>query len=133
MTLLRCAHLSDLHFSEPTWSPSQFFSKRWLGNLNLLLARKKVYTPDNLGSLVHSLRNSRSPTSSSQEISPAPPLKLNLTRLKRLSLPLRGQGCTFSQSPATMTNTQNRPTAASFSTTTSIRVSPILLRCSPPT
>ena len=56
MTLLRCAHLSDLHFSEPTWSPSQFFSKRWLGNLNLLLARKKVYTPDNLGSLVHSLK-----------------------------------------------------------------------------
>ncbi len=34
-------HLSDLHFSEITYNPFQIFSKRWIGNLNLALFRKK--------------------------------------------------------------------------------------------
>lgn len=38
---MRLAHISDLHFSYPSFNPIQFFSKRWLGNLNLLLSRKK--------------------------------------------------------------------------------------------
>lgn len=42
---LRLAHLSDLHFSKVTWNPTQFFCKRWLGNLNLLLSRKRHFTP----------------------------------------------------------------------------------------
>ncbi len=57
MTLFRCAHISDLHFSKPTWDPSQFFSKRWLGNLNLVLARKKIYTPDHLSALANTLKD----------------------------------------------------------------------------
>ncbi len=34
-------HISDLHFSHVTYHPSQIFSKRWIGNLNLLLFRKR--------------------------------------------------------------------------------------------
>lgn len=49
--LLRLAHLSDLHFSKFTWNPSQFFSKRWLGNLNLLLKRKHTFATDHLTTL----------------------------------------------------------------------------------
>lgn len=56
MTLFRCAHISDLHFAKPTWNPSQFFSKRWLGNLNLIASRKKVYTPDNLNALLETFK-----------------------------------------------------------------------------
>jgi 3',5'-cyclic AMP phosphodiesterase CpdA len=44
----RIAHISDLHFSQITWSPSQFFSKRWIGNINLLLRRKREFDPDAL-------------------------------------------------------------------------------------
>ena len=33
-------HISDLHFSKITANPSQIFSKRWIGNLNLFLFRK---------------------------------------------------------------------------------------------
>lgn len=41
------AHLSDLHFATLTLSPTQFFSKRWIGNLNLLLLRRRthIYSP----------------------------------------------------------------------------------------
>jgi 3',5'-cyclic AMP phosphodiesterase CpdA len=49
--LLRLAHISDLHFSKLTWNPSQFFSKRWIGNLNLLLARKHSFDPEGLTTL----------------------------------------------------------------------------------
>ncbi len=54
--LFRLAHLSDLHFSKLTWSPSQFFSKRWLGNLNLLLARKHAFDQEGLLDLLPILR-----------------------------------------------------------------------------
>lgn len=59
MALLRCAHLSDLHFSHPTWNPSQFFSKRWVGNFNLILARKNVYTSEHFDSLLQSLKEQK--------------------------------------------------------------------------
>ncbi len=52
MSSFRCALISDLDFSKPCWSLSQFFSKRWLGNMNLMLARKQIYTPEHLHSLI---------------------------------------------------------------------------------
>lgn len=45
---LRIAHLSDPHFSHITFHPKQFLSKRWIGNLNLLLHRKKSYQTEHL-------------------------------------------------------------------------------------
>lgn len=50
-TLFRLAHISDLHFSKLTWNPSQFLSKRWIGNLNLILKRKHTFAPDRLTTL----------------------------------------------------------------------------------
>ena len=40
---MRIAHLSDLHFAKVCLSPLQFFSKRWLGNLNLLFCRHEKF------------------------------------------------------------------------------------------
>lgn len=40
-TPLRIAHISDLHFAAPTFSPWQFLSKQWIGNLNLLFSRRR--------------------------------------------------------------------------------------------
>lgn len=51
-SLFRLAHISDLHFSKLIWNPSQFFSKRWIGNLNLALARKHTFDPDSLATLL---------------------------------------------------------------------------------
>ncbi len=48
---LRIAHISDLHFSKPTCSPFQFFSKRWIGNLNLIFSRQKDFETDRLQDL----------------------------------------------------------------------------------
>lgn len=45
-TKLTIAHLSDLHFSKFIPSFSQFFSKRWIGNTNLLFSRGRVYLPE---------------------------------------------------------------------------------------
>ncbi len=50
--LFRFAHISDLHFYNLSWNPSQFFSKRWLGNLNLSLVRKHTFYPEGLTSLI---------------------------------------------------------------------------------
>jgi 3',5'-cyclic AMP phosphodiesterase CpdA len=50
-THLRIAHISDLHFAKATYNLSQFFSKRWIGNLNLLFSRKQDYLPERLASL----------------------------------------------------------------------------------
>lgn len=46
--ILRFIHMSDLHFAHPTWSFSQFFSKRWLGNLNLLFSQERDFLTDRL-------------------------------------------------------------------------------------
>ncbi len=43
MTSLRIAHLSDLHFARISYHLGQFLSKRWLGNLNLMLVRQHWY------------------------------------------------------------------------------------------
>jgi len=51
MSLLRVAHLSDLHFADLSWSPLQFFSKRWLGNVNLLFSRRPHFFEDRLKSI----------------------------------------------------------------------------------
>lgn len=50
--MIKIAHISDLHFSRFSPSPTQFFSKRWLGNLNLLLHRGKAYLNDRPFSLI---------------------------------------------------------------------------------
>jgi 3',5'-cyclic AMP phosphodiesterase CpdA len=42
MSVLRIAHFSDPHFASITYHPNQFFSKRWLGNMNLLFFRSKT-------------------------------------------------------------------------------------------
>ena len=43
MELLKIAHISDIHFYSTTLNPLQFFSKRWVGNFNLLLNRSKEF------------------------------------------------------------------------------------------
>ena len=55
--LLNIAHLSDLHFSKITLNPSQFFSKQWLGNLNLLLFRGKRVGSKHLPRLLSVLKD----------------------------------------------------------------------------
>ncbi|NGX45365.1 MAG: 3',5'-cyclic adenosine monophosphate phosphodiesterase CpdA [Chlamydiae bacterium] len=49
---VRIAHISDLHFGRPTFNPLQFFSKRWLGNLNLLLTRQHQFDHTRLDTLL---------------------------------------------------------------------------------
>jgi 3',5'-cyclic AMP phosphodiesterase CpdA len=48
---MRLAHISDLHFSKWDWNPRQFFSKRWLGNLNFLLGRRRTFSHERLALL----------------------------------------------------------------------------------
>src|ERR1700688_3674149 len=48
---MKLAHLSDLHFSSWDWNPMQFFSKRWLGNLNFLFGRRRIFSHDRLALL----------------------------------------------------------------------------------
>lgn len=48
---LRIAHLSDLHFCKVSKNPLQFFSKRWLGNMNLLFYRKKHWAAEHIEAL----------------------------------------------------------------------------------
>ena len=40
---MRIAHISDLHFAQIDYGVGQFFSKAWLGNLNLLIRRYKTF------------------------------------------------------------------------------------------
>lgn len=49
---MRIAHISDLHFGSFALNPLQFFSKRWLGNFNYLLKRKKEFHYDRLIELI---------------------------------------------------------------------------------
>jgi 3',5'-cyclic AMP phosphodiesterase CpdA len=52
MEKIKIAHISDLHFSNVCLSPLQFFSKRWIGNLNLVLRRKREFDYELLNNLV---------------------------------------------------------------------------------
>lgn len=51
-SLFRFAHISDLHFSSFFFTPTQFLSKRWVGNLNLLLNRNKTFDHKSLYTLI---------------------------------------------------------------------------------
>lgn len=48
----RLAHISDLHFSQLSWNPAQFLSKRWIGNANLLLRRIREFQHDKVYKLL---------------------------------------------------------------------------------
>lgn len=48
MQPLRVAQISDLHFTKMTWNPLNLFSKRILGNLNWLFARKGYFSLEQL-------------------------------------------------------------------------------------
>ena len=50
--MIRIAHISDLHFSKFSLSPAQFFSKQWLGNMNLLFNRSNQYLNERPFSLI---------------------------------------------------------------------------------
>ena len=52
MMNLRFAHISDLHFGSFSLSPSQFFSKRWLGNFNYFFKRKRFFDYNRLIELI---------------------------------------------------------------------------------
>lgn len=52
MPSIRIAHLSDLHFSKICWGINQFFSKRWIGNFNFLLRRRKEFDYSQLEKLL---------------------------------------------------------------------------------
>lgn len=51
MDSLRFAHLSDPHFSHITLNINQFRTKRWIGNLNLILFRHHAYQTQHLAHL----------------------------------------------------------------------------------
>lgn len=54
---MRLAHISDLHFGKVSLAPSQFFSKRWLGNLNLFLNRRGMFSPGQIYSLLNAFQS----------------------------------------------------------------------------
>lgn len=56
---MRIAHLSDLHFSKISFTMGQLFSKRWLGNLNLFVSRKKAFNTERLFPLVERLQQEK--------------------------------------------------------------------------
>ena len=49
---MKIAHISDLHLSKISYDLRQFFSKRWLGNLNILISRKKKHKEKQLWELL---------------------------------------------------------------------------------
>lgn len=49
--LLKIAHISDLHFSAFALDPIQLFSKQWIGSLNLLLNRGRIYKNEQVHTL----------------------------------------------------------------------------------
>lgn len=54
---MKIAHLSDLHFASCDWSPTHFFSKRWLGNLNFLFGRRGHFDHQRLNTLPKLLKS----------------------------------------------------------------------------
>lgn len=55
--LFTIAHISDLHFSKISFSLSQFFSKKCIGNLNLILNRSRVYKNERPFNLVNAFKD----------------------------------------------------------------------------
>lgn len=51
MQPFRIAQISDFHFTRISWNPLHLFSKRILGNLNWLLARKSSFSTEQLEAL----------------------------------------------------------------------------------
>lgn len=51
-TSFRIAHFSDLHFGTVSYNPLQIFSKRLLGNVNLLISRQWNHFPDRVRTLI---------------------------------------------------------------------------------
>ena len=49
--MTRIIHFSDIHFSKILFNPAQFFSKRWIGNANLIFSRKRTLIQDHLAVL----------------------------------------------------------------------------------
>ena len=49
---MRIAHISDLHFSKLSFNISQFFSKKWIGNLNFIINRSDVFSKKRIYSLI---------------------------------------------------------------------------------
>ncbi|MFI0478262.1 MAG: metallophosphoesterase family protein, partial [Candidatus Rhabdochlamydia sp.] len=49
--MIRCAHISDLHFAKPSWKINQFFSKKWIGNANFYLRRRSQFCFENIEAL----------------------------------------------------------------------------------
>lgn len=56
---MRFAHISDLHFGSVCLGPSQFFSKRWLGNFNYLFNRRKEFDYGRLEELINLFKDQR--------------------------------------------------------------------------
>jgi 3',5'-cyclic AMP phosphodiesterase CpdA len=54
--LFTIAHISDLHFSKVSFGLSQLFSKRCIGNLNLILNRSRIYKNERPFSLVNAFK-----------------------------------------------------------------------------
>lgn len=54
--LFKMAHIADLHFSKISFGLSQFFSKRCIGNLNLIFNRCRIYKNDRPFSLVNTFK-----------------------------------------------------------------------------
>jgi len=55
--MLKIAHISDIHFINITLNPKQFFSKRWVGNANALLSRRKHFEPTLLLEFEETIKN----------------------------------------------------------------------------
>lgn len=56
---IRIAHISDLHFSKTSFNPAQFLSKRWIGNVNLLLFRRQMTEKGHLPKLREFLKQEK--------------------------------------------------------------------------
>ena len=59
MAPLRLAQISDFHFTKITWNPFRLFSKRLLGNLNWVMARKSNFSEAQIQKLPDLLKSLR--------------------------------------------------------------------------
>lgn len=52
MKSIRIAHISDLHLSKISLNPKHLFTKRWVGILNLIFSRRKIFCFDQVFKLL---------------------------------------------------------------------------------